>query len=176
MVFKLFDKYLVVSPAEENSKEKREKAETAADDAGDHAEVLLQVQQDDPVLRLGRLEVLHVLATWLQKIVQDTLLIGPDHLNLEEHLGDPAEVLLQVQQDDPVLRLGGLEVLHILATWVRGIVSLLPSILIFISVSICFLGLGCFLFFDLVVGRLLLSLTTRQDVVFSHPQETWVQE
>ena len=81
MVFK----YLVVSPAEENSEEEREKAETAADDAGDHAEVLLQVQQDDPVLRLG-----------------------------------------------------GLEVLHILATWVRGIVSLLPSILIFISVSICF--------------------------------------
>ena len=41
--------------------------------------------------------------TWLQKIVQDTLLKGPDHLNLEEHLGDPAEVLLQVQLDDPVL-------------------------------------------------------------------------
>ena len=65
MVFK----YLVVSPAEKNSEEEREKAKTAADDAGDHAEVLLQVQQDDPVLRLGRLEVLHVLATWLQKFV-----------------------------------------------------------------------------------------------------------
>ena len=55
--------HLVVSPAEENSKEKREKAKTATDDPSDHAKVLLEVQQDDSVLRLGRLEVLHVLAT-----------------------------------------------------------------------------------------------------------------
>ena len=45
-------------PADEYPKDEKEEAEGAADDACDHAEVLLQVQHDDPVLTLRRGEVL----------------------------------------------------------------------------------------------------------------------
>ena len=92
---------------------------------------------------------------------------------------------LEVQQDDSVLRLGRLEVLHILTTWWHplwlwflfalffGKEKLKPFFWGGELVEGIFLTALCW---NLVGERQLWSQTTRQGGAFSRPQETWRQK